>query len=187
MTGTNNDEPRRRDRAMAVAALCLLAIGTAGGAIGAGVSAGLLDHPAPLVGAVLLVTVGAGVALAVRINRSAARKVGVPAKGLRPLARRIQRADIPADPQERAAMGRLITRQRQNTERMARYRWFYRAAAALFIMGAVFQFLNGSPLSALVALAAGALQLMQPHTLRRSLRRLDRASAALARRERATP
>ncbi|MFG2601831.1 hypothetical protein [Streptomyces sp. NPDC048462] len=184
MTETRNEEPERRDRTMAVAALYLLALGTAGGAIGVGVSSDLVDHPVPLVAA-LLVIVGAVVALVVRINRSAARKVGVPAKRLRPLARRIQRADIPSDPQERAAMGRLITRQRQSTERLARYRWFYRAAATLFIMSAVFQFLDGSPLSALVALAAAALQLAQPHTTRRSLRRLDRASEALARREQA--
>lgn len=186
MTETGDEEPERRDRTATVAVLYVLGLGVAGGAIGAGVSSGLLDHPAPLIAA-LLVIVGAMVALTVRINRSAARKVGVPAKRLRPLARRIQRADVPSDPQERAAMGRLITRQRQSTEKLARYRWFYRTAAALFIMSAVFQFLNGSPLMGLVALAVAALQLVQPYTTRRSLMRLDRASAALARRERATP
>lgn len=185
MTEPSTDKAHRHDRPTAALTIYIVATGATGGVAGAGAAFGWRQHPALTAGALLLLTITVGLALGMYVNRSMARRAGVPAKSLRPLARRIQRADIPDSPQERAAMSRVLTQQRKSVEKLTRFHWAYRVLATVFAAGAVLQLLYGSIPVALVLLLAGALQLLQPLLARRAAGRLDRAEAGLGRREQA--
>ncbi|MEV5158326.1 hypothetical protein [Streptomyces sp. NPDC053728] len=171
--------PRGRRTLMVVAYLVVILL--------SGVVSGAVLHtggnPVPLVVGLLVLLGGLGAAAGVSVNRALARETGVPRGSLRSLTRRVQREDIPDDPQERAAMGRIVARQRRATERLVRFRWAYLVLATFFVLGALQQFLEGRILPGGLMLVAAAAQCCTPLLTRRSSAKLDRVEAELRRRE----
>lgn len=183
MAQPGKDEQHRHDRPAHRMALYIVAIGAVGAVAGLVTSRGLKNQPLLVVGILIPLVLGVGAAAGIGLSRSMARRAGVPRKLLRPLLRRVRREDVPEDPQEQAAMGRIVAAQREAVQKPPLPRWAYRALALVFVAGAVLRILNGSLLMALVLSAAAALQLCQPLLTRRALGRLDRVAAELRHRE----
>lgn len=185
-TNTGKGKAGRRDRPAAARAV-IMVTGVTGAATAAGATFGWRHHPALTLAALILIVGAAGTALGMYLGRSTARRAGIPRKNLRPLNRRIRRADIPDDPGERAEMSRLLAVQREAVDRPNRFRRVYRVVAAGLVAGALLVILAGAFLQALALLAFAALQLCVPLLTRRSLARLDRVAAGLRRHEQAAP
>ncbi|MFF1922260.1 hypothetical protein ACFVW8_17035 [Streptomyces sp. NPDC058221] len=183
MPKTGTGKRRRHDRPRTGLTVYIVVIGMTGGAVGAGTAFSWREHPALTAAALVLLTVAVGTVLGMHAGRSTARQIDVPAKSLRPLLRRIQRADIPDSPEERAAMSRVLAHQRTSVAKLARFRWAHRALAMAFVAGAAWQLLDGPIWQAAVLLVAGTLQFLQPLFIRRSTGRLNRAEVELGRRE----
>ncbi|WNI30664.1 hypothetical protein [Streptomyces sp. ITFR-6] len=171
---------------MLAGAVYAVAIGVTGGLAGAVAGLGWENRPGLVVGILIVLVVGVSATAGALSGRSTARQAGIPRKSLRPLLRRIRHVDIPDDPRERAETGRLVAVQREALERPNRHRRVFRAVAAVFVLSAVFQFLDGSPLWGLTMLALAALQLCQPLLSRKALGRPDRVTAGLRGREQET-
>ncbi|MEU0134695.1 hypothetical protein ABZ172_11755 [Streptomyces sp. NPDC006296] len=163
---------RRRVRAV------LHAVLVAATAAAAGAAFARSGSPLPLVvGGLLLVVLGT--AWGLRANRTLARSAGVSPGSLRALGRRIRREEVPDDPRERAAMGRVLNRQRRSVERVVRLLWVCRLLAVCLGLSALVQFLDGRVLTGAITLAGCALQCGVPALTRRSSARIGRMEARL--------
>ncbi|WP_405612091.1 hypothetical protein [Streptomyces sp. NBC_01508] len=174
--GAGDTTPLRR-RPAPLAALFVVLLMLGGVAVGA---LGRRPLSAVIAGLLLILLVGGCVLLVRSINRATAREIGVPRDRVSALSRCVQKENIPQGAAERAAMGLLLAKHRRTTVRAERYRWAYMVGGALFVLLAVAQFLNGAPLFGAVLLLMSLSQFCQPLVLRRTLRRLDRVTAALA-------
>ncbi|MFF8673541.1 hypothetical protein [Streptomyces sp. NPDC015242] len=138
------------------------------------------EHPAVWVFHSALYT---GVAIAVLAfqRRRAARAVGTDAAGLADLNRRIRHQEVPREPEEQAAMRRLVGEQLGQMERAGKWVPYWLGAMGLvavgmFVLGAV----SGSLLLPLVfAVAMVALCVWVLWMRRRSLDRLHSMRQAL--------
>ncbi|TKS98999.1 hypothetical protein [Streptomyces lasalocidi] len=99
------------------------------------------EHPAVWVVHAAFYT-AASVGAATWQRRRLARSVGTDTAGLSDLSRRIRRRDVPADPQERAAMRRLVAECLGKMERARRWLPYYLAllgliGAGMLVLGAI--------------------------------------------------
>jgi hypothetical protein len=131
------------------------------------------EHPAVWVFQSALYTGVAITVLAVQ-RRRAARAVGTDAGGLADLNRKMRHREVPQDPQEQAAMRRLVAEQLGQMERAGKWLPYWLGvmglvAVGLFVLGA----LNGSVVFPLVfAVGMVALCFWVLWMRRRSLERL---------------
>jgi hypothetical protein len=131
------------------------------------------EHPAVWVFQSALYTGVAIAVLAVQRYR-AARVVGTDAGGLADLNRKIRHQEVPQDPEEQAAMRRLVTEQLGQVERAGKWLPYWLGAMGLIAVGMlVLGAVSGSlvfPLLFLVGMAALCSWVLW--TRRRSLARL---------------
>ncbi|MGW5614450.1 hypothetical protein [Streptomyces sp. NPDC003877] len=138
------------------------------------------EHPAVWVFQSALYT---GVAIAVLAvqRRRAARAVGIDTDGLADLNRKIRHHEVPQDPEERAAVRRLVAEQLGQMERAGKWLPYWLGAMGLVAVGMlVLGILSGSlvfPLLFAVGMAALCLWVLWMR--RRSLDRLRRMRQAL--------
>jgi hypothetical protein len=138
------------------------------------------EHPAVWVFQSALYT---GVAIAVLAvqRRRAARAVGIDTDGLADLNRKIRHHEVPQDPEERAAVRRLVAEQLGHMERAGKWLPYWLGAMGLVAVGMlVLGILSGSlvfPLLFAVGMAALCLWVLWMR--RRSLDRLRRMRQAL--------
>lgn len=114
----------------------------------------------------------------VRRRRADAGSVGVDSAAVPALDRRIMKGDIPDDPAERQAMGRLARRRR---EKLTRARgWAFPLLAVMFFGGSAFwfvvgEYVRGGVMAAFSVVFLGWLVWMN----RRALRKIDRVESQL--------
>ncbi|WP_435883611.1 hypothetical protein [Streptomyces griseomycini] len=141
------------------------------------------EHPAVWVFQSALYT-GVAVAVLAVQRRRAARAVGTDAGKLADLNRKIRRHEVPQDPEEQAAMRRLVTEQLGQMERAGKWLPYWLGAMGLvavgmFVLGAV----SGSLVFPLLfAVGTVALCTWVLWMRRRSLDRLRRMRQALRQR-----
>ncbi|MGW3991332.1 hypothetical protein [Streptomyces sp. NPDC004830] len=138
------------------------------------------EHPAVWVLHSALYT-GIAIAFLAVQRRRTARAVGTDAGGLADLQRKIRHREVPQDPQEREAVGRLVAEQLDQMERAGKWLPYWFGAMCLIAIAMLVLGVVSNSFVFPIAFAAGmlALCLWLSWTRRRSLDRLHRMRQAL--------